>query len=226
MIIDPVYFLFIAPGFIIGLIAQFYLKYAYGQYSKIATGTGATGAHAAQVINEQEQLNVRLEVIKGKLSDHFDPTKDIVRLSAEGVNSDSVASVAVVAHEFGHVQQKRKGLLLFKLRTLIVPLVQFGSGFGSILIFIGLFLAITELANIGILLFATTTLFSLITMPIEIDASRRGLAFIKKYNLVDPSKIGGAKTVLTAAAMTYFAALVQSLGQLAYFIMLANGRRD
>ena len=220
--IDPLYFLFILPGLIIGIIAQILLKSGYGTYSKISAGSSLTGMQAAELLNEKENFGVGFVSKSGTLSDYFDPVKNVVNISSDNATNGSVANIAVVAHEFGHVQQKQVGQNLFKLRTVMVPAVNFGSGIGYILIIIGLMVASSGLTWLGIALFSTVFLFSLVTLPIELDASRRGMELIKKHNLIATDKLGGAKVVLRAAALTYFAGLVQSLGQLAYFVMLAN----
>ncbi len=223
MYFDPLYIIFALPGLVIGIIAQILLSYSYGRYSKEPAGTNLTGMAAAELINEKENFGVKFITTPGKLNDYFNPVNNTVNLSEDNAINMSVANIAVVAHEFGHVQQKNVGSNLFKLRSVMVPVVNFGSGLGIILVMIGLALALTGLAYLGIILFATTTLFSLVTLPIEIDASRRGMELIKKHNLITFDQLGGAKTVLTAAALTYFAALVASIGQLLYFIMLVQG---
>lgn len=224
MYFDPIYFLFIGPGLLVAIIAQILLKYAYSSYSRVSAGSNMTGMQAAELINRGEGFGVSFITTPGSLNDYYDPSKHMVNLSSDNAINMSVANIAVVAHEFGHVQQKMKGDTLFKVRSWLVPAVNFGSGIGMILIMIGLGIAISGITWLGIALFATTTLFSLVTLPIEIDASRRGMNLLKKYNLVSAQNMGGAKWVLAAAALTYFAGLVQSIGQLAYFIMLAQER--
>ncbi|MDQ6984769.1 MAG: zinc metallopeptidase [Candidatus Dojkabacteria bacterium] len=222
------YLLFVLPGLIIGLYAQFLLKRSYGKFSKISAGTSMTGMQAAKLINDSGNFGVSFQTTEGQLNDYFDPKNNLVNLSSDNAVNDSVANIAVVAHEFGHVQQKQVGQSLFKLRSTIVPVVSFGSGVGYVLIMIGLMIASSGLAWVGIILFSTVTVFSLVTLPVELDASRRAMKLIEKHGLIAPSHYGGAKVVLRAAALTYFAGLVQSLGQLAYFVMLvsSNNRRD
>lgn len=225
MFFDPLYFIFALPGLILGIIAQLLVKGAYSSQSKVNAGSNMTGRQAAELINNNENLGVDFIETPGKLNDYYDPSKHVVNISSDNSTNMSVANIAVVAHEFGHVQQKMSGSALFRFRTFIVPIVQIGGNFGLILVMIGLGIGASALGlvNIGLAMFATTTLFSLITLPIEIDASRRGMALIKKHNLIDASHLGGAKSVLTAAALTYFAALISSIGQLLYFVMLAQG---
>jgi Zn-dependent membrane protease YugP len=228
MIIDPLYILLSLPGLIIGLIAQFLLKYSYGKYSKVSAGSNITGQQAAEILNSKENFGVSFKTTPGQLNDYFDPSKHLVNLSQDNAVNMSVANIAVVAHEFGHVQQKQSGANLFKLRTTLVPAVNIGSSLGIILIMIGIAIAVSGLAWAGVILFSLTTLFSLVTLPIEIDASKRGMELIKKHNLIAVNQLGGAKTVLTAAALTYFAGLVSSIGQLMYFVMMVqqSDRRD
>jgi Zn-dependent membrane protease YugP len=228
MYLDPIYFFFAIPGLILGLLAQFLLKIAYGNYSKVSAKSGLTGQQAAELINQNEGFGVSFITTQGQLNDYYDSSKHLVNISSDNYSNGSVANIAVVAHEFGHVQQKMSGNTLFQFRNILVPVVNFGGNIGMILIMIGLGLGASALGltTLGIILFASTTLFSLVTLPIEIDASRRGLNLIRKYNLIDSSQIDGAKLVLSAAAMTYFAGLISALGQLLYFVMLAQGQRE
>jgi Zn-dependent membrane protease YugP len=228
MVLDPLYIILSLPGLIIGLIAQFMLKYSYGKYSKISAGSNLTGQQAAELLNRNENFGVSFQVTPGQLNDYFDPSKHLVNLSQDNAVNMSVANIAVVAHEFGHVQQKQSGANLFKLRSTLVPAVNIGSTLGIILIMIGVGIALSGLAWAGVILFSLTTLFSLVTLPIEIDASKRGMELIKKHNLIAANQLGGAKTVLRAAALTYFAGLVASIGQLLYFVMMVqqSERRD
>ncbi len=225
MIFDPLYLVFALPGLLIALLAQFLVWAAYGIYSKSPAKSGLTGLQAAEMINQKEGFGVEMITTPGKLNDYFNPLSNKVNISSENAVMGTVASIAVVAHEFGHVQQKYNASLLFGIRSAMVPAVGFGSSVGYILIIIGLILSVTGLAYAGLILFSLTSIFAILTVPIEMDASRRGLNFIKKYNLIDSSQMSGAKVVLAAAALTYIAALVQSLGQLLYFYLLVSGKR-
>jgi Zn-dependent membrane protease YugP len=224
MTLDPMYFLFMIPGLVLALIAQLVLKYNYSKYSKVSAGTNLTGNQAAQILNDRENFKVQLKQVSGTLTDHYNPMDESVHLSADNASNTSLANIAVVAHEFGHVQQKRVGQSVFRLRSFLVPAVNFGSGIGYLLIVLGLILSATGLAQLGLILFSTTFLFSLVTLPVEIDASKRGMALIKKHELIQPGNLGGAKWVLVGAALTYFAGMIQSLMQLLYFVMLVQGR--
>ncbi len=225
MIFDPLYLVLALPGLAIGIVAQVLLWISFNRYSRISAGSNHTGMQAAELINEKEGFGVSFITTPGSLNDYYNPLTHQVNVSQDNAVNDSVANIAVVAHEFGHVQQKQTGSTLFKIRTVMVPAVNIGSTLGFLLIVLGLAIAATGLAWAGILLFSLTTVFSLLTLPIEVDASKRGMEIIKKYNLIAESKMGGAKIVLSAAALTYFASLVASIGQLLYFVMLVQ-RRD
>lgn len=226
MVFDPLFFLFLAPGLILAIIAQILLKYSYNKFSKVSAKSGLTGMEAAKKINETENFGVSFITTEGKLNDYYNPVNHEVNVSSDNAVNDSIANIAVVAHEFGHVQQRETGSNLFRLRSTLVPAVSFGSGVGYVLIMIGLGIASAGLTWVGIALFSLVTIFSLVTLPIEIDASRRGMKLIEKHGLIAKEQFGGAKMVLAAAALTYFAGLLQSLGQLAYFVLLASQRRD
>ena len=223
--IDPMYFYFALPGLILGLIAQFLISIRYNKYSKIPAESHMTGLDAAELIRDREDFPIDIATNQGKLQDNFDPRKDIVNISSDNINSNSVANIAVVAHEFGHVGQKFSSSFLFKLRTFMVPVVNIGSSLGYMLFFVGLILNALNLAQIGLILFASTTVFALVTLPVEFDASKRGLKFIKKYNLIEADKQSGAKKVLNAAALTYVASFVTSLLNLLYYASILNNRK-
>lgn len=223
--IDPMYFYFALPGLILGLIAQFLISIRYNKYSKIPAESHMTGLDAAELIKDREDFPIDIATNQGKLQDNFDPRKDIVNISSDNINSNSVANIAVVAHEFGHVGQKFSSSFLFKLRTFMVPVVNIGSSLGYVLFFVGLILNALNLAQIGLILFASTTVFALVTLPVEFDASKRGLKFIKKYNLIEADKQSGAKKVLNAAALTYVASFVTSLLNLLYYASILNNRK-
>ena len=223
MYFDPLYILIAIPALILAIGTQLWIKGSYSKNSKVLPGTGITGVQAGQIIKEGEGYSVYIEIKGAALSDHFDPTRDIVSLSTASQNS-SVADIAVTAHEFGHVDQKFTNSPLFKLRNGLVPIVNIGSRLGYILIILGFILSIVQISEIGLILFATTTLFALVTLPIEIDATKRGLAFIKKYKLIQEGNISGAKSVLNAAATTYIASLLTSLLNLIYWIIRVRGR--
>ncbi len=223
--IDPVYYYYVLPGLILAIIAQILVQVRYSKYSKISAGTNITGLDAAKIIREESDFPVEIYTTQGKLGDHFDPRNDTVNISSDNVTSDSVANIAVVAHEFGHVEQKFSSSFIFRLRSVMVPVVNIGSNLGYILFFVGLIFNALNLAQLGLILFASTTVFALVTLPVEFDASNRGMRFIEEYNLIDKDKLSGAKKVLSAAALTYIAGFVTSILNLLYYINILQGRR-
>lgn len=223
MYIDPIYLIIAIPAFLLALFSQIWISRSYASNSKKSPGTSITGEQAATLIKEGEGFPVDIIIEGPSLSDHFDPTRDIVKLSTSSKNS-SVADIAVTAHEFGHVQQKFSGSTLFKIRNALVPIVNISPKLAYILIILGAAINLFQLIDLGLILFASTTLFALITLPIELDATKRGLSFIKKYQLIDESSISGAKSVLNAAATTYLAALLTSLLNLLYIVSRFRGR--
>lgn len=223
MLFDPTYMIYAIVAFVVATIAQIWIKVSYNKNSKVSPENGITGLDAANTILNGENFPVSVEIHGPKLSDHFDPTRDTVKLS-EHARDSSVGDIAVVVHEFGHVSQKFSNSLLFKLRTALVPVVNIGSRIGYVLIILGLVLSILQLAEIGLILFSGTTLFAFVTIPIELDATKRGLGYIKKYNLIPQNNISGAKSVLTAASLTYVAALFTSLLNLFYYYSLIRRR--
>lgn len=226
MYFDPLYFIFAIPGIVLGLIAQFWIKAAYSGQSRNAAGSGLTGAQAAQLVAQNENFKIGIQSAPGELSDNFNPVNNVVSISEANLHSNSVAALAVVAHELGHVQQKFHSSPLFAIRSLLVPAVQLGSNIGYLLIIVGLILAISQLAVLGLILFASTTLFAFLNLPLEIDASRRGMEMLAKYKLISADQTGGARSVLTAAAFSYFAGFVTSLLTLLYFANLVSRSDD
>ncbi len=224
--LDSTYMYFALPGFLLAIIAQILVSIRFNRYSGISAGTNLTGMDAAKLIRDRENFPTNVQTIRGKLNDNFDPRNDTVNISQDNIESDSVANIAVVAHEFGHVQQKFTSSFIFRLRTFMVPVVNVGSNLGYILFFIGLIINALNLAEIGLILFAGTTVFALVTLPVEFDASRRGMKFIEKYNLIEEKERDGAKKVLSAAALTYIAGFVSSLANLLYYSSILSGRKE
>jgi Zn-dependent membrane protease YugP len=225
MYIDPMYWYFALPGLIATIIAQIYVKIVYSKYSQIPVSK-YTGMQAAKIIKEKENFPVEIYPKGEKLEDYFDPTKDVVSISSDNIQAGTVANIAVVAHEFGHVQQKFKNSPIFKFRTIMAGITQFTSTVGYILFIIGVLLAAFNLAEIGLVFFASSTVFALITIPVEIDASKRGMKLIEKYDLLDNFDREGAKQVLTAAAFTYLAGFLSSALNLLYYVNILNRRRN
>jgi Zn-dependent membrane protease YugP len=213
--------------FIATLIIQFWLQATYARYSRVANSRGLTGAEVAKAILDAYGLqNVRVEPTPGALTDHYDPTTKTVRLSEPNYASPSAAALAVAAHEVGHALQDAKGYAPLRIRHAILPVANIGSTLGPWIFIIGLFMNATGLMSVGIWLFAAAALFQLITLPVEFDASNRALVNLKKMNFLSPGEMGGARAVLTAAAMTYVAALANSLAQILYYVSIVQGRRE
>ena len=208
---DPLYLILVLPALLLGLWAQFKVKSAYAKYTKVANQRGLTGFDAAQKILGPEGLyEVSIEGIPGELTDHYDPRTKKLGLSAGVARQPSVAALAIVAHEIGHALQDHQNYAPLKLRGAIVPAVQVSAWVGPILFMLGLFLNVTGLAWLGVLAFGLSAVFAIITLPVEFDASRRGLQLLQTYQLTDGRELQGAKSVLDAAALTYVAAAVQT----------------
>lgn len=223
--IEPIYWMFAIPGLLLSIFAQIYVKTTFNKYSKEDAESGKTGLDAAEEIKKGENFSVDILPNRQPLGDYFDPTQNIVAISSENVSSKSVSNIAVVAHEMGHVQQKFSASGIYNFRRTLVPITNIGTNIGYILFFIGLLITQFKLAQLGLILFSTGVLFSLITIPVELDASKRGMKFIEKYNLITEGKRGGAREVLNAAALTYFAGLVSSILNLMYYASLLNSRQ-
>ena len=225
MYFDPTYFIFVLPALLLAFYAQFKVKGAYARYTKVPNQRGLTGLDAARVILPGEQLNdVSVEGIAGQLTDHYDPRSKKLRLSQGVAQQPSVASLAIAAHEIGHALQDHEGYGPLKLRGAIVPAVQVSAWVGPILFMLGLLLGATSLAWLGVILFGLGAVFALITLPVEFNASKRALRLLQSYQLADGRELEGAKAVLDAAALTYVAALAQTLATLLYYISFLGGR--
>jgi Zn-dependent membrane protease YugP len=227
--LDPLYLILALPGLLLGLWAQMRVKGTFNKYSKVRTTRNLTGAEIARHLLDNQGLHdVRVEETQGFLSDHYDPRTRVLRLSPDVYRVPSVAAAGVAAHEMGHALQHSAGYAPLQLRSAIVPVVQFGSSLAPILILVGFLLQFTTLAWIGVILFAGAVVFSLITLPVEFDASRRAKALLTQGGIVSPEEAGGVSAVLNAAGWTYVAAAIAAIGQLLYYVLLLTGgsRRD
>jgi Zn-dependent membrane protease YugP len=224
---DPLWLVFAIPGLLLGIWAQIKLHHAYGKYSQVPVESGMTGAEAAREILDQSGLtNVPVEEIPGRLSDHYDPTKRALFLSSDNFHGRTVAAVGVAAHESGHALQHQAAYGLFNVRMALVPVTQFASMAYMGIFFVGLFLGMLKIVlPIIIVIFAVMTLFQLVTLPVEYDASRRAKEQLFRLGLVHEQERAGVSKVLDAAALTYVAALVSSMLTLLYYITLARGSR-
>jgi len=227
---DPLYFVFALPALILGLWAQFKVQSAFKKYSQVRTASGMSGADAARRILDSNGLyNVAVEATRGFLSDHYDPTKKVLRLSPEVYQNNSIASVGVAAHEAGHALQDKQGYMPLYIRSAMVPTVQIGSWLGPIIFIIGFLMSGNlgySLAWIGVGLFALTALFALVTLPVEWDATRRAKESLVNLGIISANDRSGVASVLNAAAITYVAAAIQALSTLLYYVFLLMGSRN
>ncbi len=224
---DPVYLWYVViPVLIISLIVQLYLRSTFSKWSNVGNSSGLTGTQVGrQLFNRTSLQSIRIERTPGTLSDHFDPGANVVRLSDPVATKPTVAAMAVTAHELGHVQQYQAGSALIKVRGALLPALQFSPTISYLAILFGLFWNMTNLLWIGIFFFALMVLFSILTLPIELDASRRGLHLLREAGLMaSDSDAKGSRQVLTAAALTYLAAAITSILQLLYYISVAQRR--
>ncbi len=232
---DPLFLLFIIPTIVLGFIVQSAVKSKFSKYSKVQTYRGLTGAQAAREILDANGLyDVRIEeATGGLLSDHYDPRTRVLRLSSEVARYPSVAAVGVAAHEAGHALQHANNYLPLQLRSSLVPAVQFGSRLAPWIILGGILLqslmGLTQLgfviAWVGIIAYGAVALFSLVTLPVELNASARAKKLLYQYNIVDKSELNGVTAVLNAAAWTYVVAALGAILQLLYWIIRLYGRR-
>ena len=223
--IDMYYIVLVVPCIILAFWAQAQVKSTFSRYERVLTRRGLTGAMAAEAVLRQNGVTgVAVERVAGKLTDHYDPRTNTIRLSNAVYSSTSVASIGVAAHEAGHAVQHAVGYFPLRLRISIIPLTQLGAAASFPLIILGLVMNFGALISIGILAFALSTVFQLVTLPVEINASRRALAAIEQGGLLAPDEYPMAKKTLTAAAMTYVAALAVSLAQLLRLLLIFGGR--
>jgi Zn-dependent membrane protease YugP len=225
---DPIFLLFMAPAFILVMLAQWRVRSTYQKWSQVRNYTNMKGADAAKRLIGQSGLSdVRIEATRGQLTDHYDPRSKTLRLSAGVADSPSIAAMAITAHEIGHALQDKQGYAPLRLRAALVPAVNIGSSLGWIFIFIGLLLrgALgTQLAWIGVGLFALGTVFAFATLPVELNASARARRLLSESGLIySGEERQGVNAVLNAAALTYVAALAAALSQLLYYALLVLG---
>lgn len=245
--IDPIYLLLMIVTLVISGAAQFFVTSAYKKWSGVRNALEMTGVQVGQAIVDRTPLGdfvnapkavqaagqfgqagstIRFQRAAGQLTDHYDPRTHSVSLSDGVANQPSVAAMAIVAHELGHAQQHEQSSALITMRNFLVPAIRFSPQVAYIMIFLGFLLQSSGLIYLGALVYGLMVLFTLITLPVEIDASRRALALLREANLIhDEKDAGGARQVLTAAAMTYVAAAVTAVLTLLYYLSLANRRR-
>ena len=228
--LDPMYILISLPALILGFWAQWKVSSAFKRYSQERTRSGLTGAEVARrVLNFNGLHQVRVEPVQGFLSDHYDPRHKVLRLSPEVYNTPSTAAAGIAAHEAGHAVQDAQGYTALRLRSFMVPAVSIGSWIGPVVFMVGLFMLPvlgTSLAWLGVLIFALTALFAIVTLPVEFDASRRAKLALADQSIVLPQEMTGVNKVLDAAALTYVAGAVQAVSTLIYYVFLLTGLRQ
>lgn len=226
---DPIYFLFALPALLLGVWAQARVRGSYKKYSGVPTGSGITGAQAArQLLDGHGLQHVPVERIGGKLSDHYDPRSNTMRLSQDVFAGANIAAVGVAAHETGHALQDQANYGPLRLRGIMVPAVRFGSWLGPIIFFIGLFMSSAfgdSIAWLGVIIFGLTALFAVVTLPVEFDASKRAKELLVSQGILAPQEMKGVNAVLNAAALTYVAAAIQAIMTMLYYASLLM-RRD
>lgn len=222
---DPTYVL-VLFAFILTLIASYGVKATFARYDKVKSSRGITGMEAARRILDANGLqHIRIERVAGNLSDHYSPKENVIRLSDSTYNSTSVAAIGVAAHECGHAVQYQKGYAPIKIRNSIVPVVNISNSLSMPLFFIGILMGSTNLAFAGAILFGVVLAFQVITLPVEINASRRAMQTLNSMYILEGKELGGAKKTLFAAAMTYVASVAATALQLLRLLLIINNRR-
>lgn len=221
------YIILVLPMLILSMVASAKVNSSFKKYSKVLSSRRLTGSQAAfEVLRYYGITDVKIERVSGKLTDHFDPRTNIIRLSDNVYNSTSVAAIGVACHEAGHAAQYAQSYIPIKIRNKVLPLANIGSKAGIPLALLGYFLSFQPLAIAGVIFFSFAVLFQLVTLPVEFNASNRALKVIGDADILSDEEKKGAKKVLTAAAMTYVAALAVSVANLLRLILSINRRRD
>lgn len=229
--IDWTYIVLVIPAMILALYAQNKVNSTFKKYSRVASRSGMTGAQAARRLMELNGIyDVSIERVSGNLTDHYDPSKKVLRLSDSVYSDTSVAAIGVAAHETGHAIQHARGYVPLTLRTVMVPLANLGSTLSMPLIFLGILFSFSSvmgntMINLGILLFGLSVVFTIITLPVEFNASKRAVACLGDSGILYDEEIGGVKKVLSAAAMTYVASTAVALANFLRLIIIFGGRR-
>jgi Zn-dependent membrane protease YugP len=230
---DPLWFIIMIPPLIFMFYAQSKVNSTFKKYSKVANSQRITGVEAARVLLQAQGLNnVRVEGVQSRLGDHYDPGKKVLRLSPAVANNPSVAALGIVAHEVGHAVQDKERYAFLRFRTSLVPAANVGSSLGYIFVILGFLIylfsrsefALTAVLT-GILLFSLAVIFSLVTLPVEYNASNRARKMLQSSGMVSAVEYNAASAVLSAAALTYVAATLQAVAQLFYFVLMFMGMR-
>lgn len=215
------------PGLLLAMYAQAKVSSTYNRYKKVTSHSGYTGAQfARKMLNDNGLYDVTITQISGRMSDHYDPRANQVRLSAEVYNGTSIASLGIAAHEVGHAVQHATNYFPLTVRNLVVPVTNFSSSIYMLFIFIGIIMNSFSMIQFGIMLFAVIVIFQVITLPVEFNASRRAIATLGGDGVLDAEELSGAKRVLGAAAMTYVAAMVTAVLQLLQLLVVFGGHND
>lgn len=224
---DYYYIILVIPAMLLAVWAQVRVKSTYGKFAKVGNTRGITGAYAAQAVLTHYGINdVRIEQVSGKLSDHYDPKAKVIRLSTEVYGGSSIAAVGIACHEAGHAAQHAENYVPIKVRNTLVPICNIGSTLGVPLAILGYFLGFEPLITVGLLLYAAISLFHLVTLPVEFNASNRAIKVIEETGLLYDDETSGVKKVLKAAAMTYVASLIVALANLLRLVLRFNNRRN
>jgi len=225
------YLIFMLPAFIITLIVQIKLKSTYSKYSRVKNSRGLTGAQAAaETLRNAGVYGVRIEQTSGNLTDHFSPKENVIRLSKDVYNGTTIAAVGIACHEAGHAIQYDREYAPIKLRNSLIPVTNIGSKIGLVLMLIGIvFAGFIQYSDViffvGVMLYSLVVVVQLVTLPVEFNASRRAMESIRGSGMLSDEECVGARKVLTAAALTYVAALISSIMTVLYYVLLANRRR-
>lgn len=225
---NPLYLVFALPGLLLGLWARSRVNGAFNKYKQVRTAQNVTGAQVARTLLDSQGLhNVEVEEVQGFLSDHYDPRSKVLRLSPEVYRTPSVAAAGIAAHEMGHALQDAGDYFPLQIRSAIVPAAQFGSSLAPWLFIAGLLTELTTLAWVGLILFGAAVVFTLVTLPVEFDATRRAKKLLSSQGVIIGNEMEGINKVLDAAALTYVAAAVSAIGTFLYYLLLlTGGRRD
>ena len=225
--LDVYYWIILIPAFLVALAAQIRVSTTFSRYQKVGNRRGYTGYMAAQMVLQAHGVQgVRIERVRGSLTDHYDPRSNVIRLSESVYDSTSVAAVGVAAHEAGHAVQYAVGYGPIKVRNMVIPVSSIGSQLGFVLLIAGIFFGSELLFGLGVVFFGAILVFQLVTLPVEFNASNRALETLGSTHMLEDEELTGAQRVLTAAAMTYVAALLVSMAQLLRYILLfSNSNR-
>ncbi len=227
MYIDIYYIILIVPTLLLSIWSQIKVKSTFASYSQKINSRGITGAQAAAYLLRVNNINdVRIERVSGSLTDHYDPSSKVLRLSESVYGKTSIAAVGVAAHETGHAIQHAVGYGPLVLRSTLVPVANIGSSAGPVLALLGIIFSWNFLLNLGILLFGCAVLFYLVTLPVEFNASSRAVAILGKTGVMSPQELSGVKKVLSAAALTYVASALTAVANLLRLILISRDRRN